>query len=121
MQFGWPHFQKPPIGTPLDRTHPLCRGMIAFTPLWAANGLIAADLIGGSNFTITSGATWVPGYLPQTGTSLKMTAAPDLPRDGRRTRPVPDQHPVQRRRRLSLERHQRRVGLLALRDLAGDQ
>ena len=52
--------RKPPIGTPVDLSHPLTRGLMAFVPCWEGAGSTAVDVIGGNVLT-ASGGTWVPG------------------------------------------------------------
>ena len=61
MQFGWERRQKPPIGTPLDRTHPLLSGLVWFAPFWENGGTHIVDLIGGVNLAAHGSPAWVPG------------------------------------------------------------
>jgi hypothetical protein len=59
--------QKPPVGTPLDRTAPLLNGLLWYSPGWENGGNQAADMIGGNGLTLASGTVWTPGTSPRTG------------------------------------------------------
>jgi hypothetical protein len=74
MQFGWLRSQKPPIGTPLDRTHPLLNGLLWYAPFSEGGGTRVIDLIGGVNLTTSGGPVWVPGSSPMTGAELSLTS-----------------------------------------------
>ncbi len=52
--------QQPPLGTPLNRSHPLSQGLVGCFPLNEGGGQIALDNtgIGIQNGTLTSGATF---------------------------------------------------------------
>ena len=73
MQFGWPVFQKPPIGTQLDRTNPLLKGLLWYAPCWENCGAVITDLIGNVNLSLVSGGTpvWTPGTSASTGAGPK--------------------------------------------------
>ena len=65
--------RKPPIGTPVDLSHPLTRGLMAFVPCWEGAGSTAVDVIGGNVLT-ASGGVWTPGS-DQVAAGLTASAA----------------------------------------------
>jgi len=56
----------PPIGTPLDRSYPLCQGLVYFAPIWEAGGPIVGDAASGNaaSLALAGGATWAMGSSP---------------------------------------------------------
>jgi hypothetical protein len=67
--------QKPPIGTPLDRTSPLLNGLLWFSPCWENGGGVAADVIAGNSLVLAPSTTWLPGQSPQSGGGIGCLAA----------------------------------------------
>jgi hypothetical protein len=62
MRTTAPRLFKPPVGTQLDRSSPLARGLIWFAPFWEAAGNSVADVVGGNGLT-NAGGVWEPGPL----------------------------------------------------------
>lgn len=56
MATGWP--QKPPLGSQLDRSHPLARDLVGYWLLNEGSGNKANDLTGNGNTGTITGAGW---------------------------------------------------------------
>jgi len=57
---------KPPVGTRLDRAHPLNRGLVAYWPFWEGGGSVVRDIAGQSMVgTLTNGPVWTGGQFGQ--------------------------------------------------------
>lgn len=54
----WLPGQKPPRGTPVNRTHPRARELLAFWPMNEGGGSIVVDAVGQHAGNIASGVTW---------------------------------------------------------------
>ena len=54
--------QKPLLGTPLRKGHPLARGLVGYWPLLEGTGKLTEDLSGnGHDGTFIDGPIWIPG------------------------------------------------------------
>lgn len=62
--------QKPPIGTPLDRTNPLTQGLVFFCPFWENGSNSVVDVVNNIALPFTNSPVWQPGGSPQTGGGL---------------------------------------------------
>jgi hypothetical protein len=59
---GFVRSTRPPMGTPLDSSSQLQRGLIFFAPFWEAAGKSIHDLVGGNHLTVITGSpAWGPG------------------------------------------------------------
>ena len=61
MRLAFPRLAKPPIGTPLDSSSELQRGLFYFAPLWEGGGTTISDVVNGLTATIQGSAVWGPG------------------------------------------------------------
>ena len=71
MRLAFPRLSKPPIGTPLDASSELQRGLFYFAPMWEGGGQTFADVVNSQGGQVIGAATWGPG---SSSTVLNCTA-----------------------------------------------
>ncbi len=85
MRPAFPRLSRPPIGTPLDASSQLQRGLIYFAPFWEGTGKVIHDVVQGNNAaTIAGSPVWAPGvagaviggFSCPTSASIKTGAVP---------------------------------------------
>jgi hypothetical protein len=75
MRFAFPRISKPPIGTPLDASSQLQRGLIYFVPFWEGTGTHLLDVVGALPHTFTNSPPWVAGQGGFPFCGLQLTAS----------------------------------------------